>query len=566
MQEQALDLSISNNSGELPEAFKCEKCSEKFRYRAMLDRHLWTHKNDNLDHICTKDRNKCFMEQLLQCDYCDKVIVCNKMSSHVRKIHFHESFNCVLCEKYDMTPEAYSKHVFDKHSGNEVPEPKRSCPKCDELDEIYKNRVGLKYHCDYCILVRPYNKRAKRMNLYSNQQYLFDCHLCGIVHETEELLKCHMRLHRAPKYICVQCHKIFVDKILFEEHCKKHLKNPTRRKINYANETNILKRKMMCCLNYFSSSEISTNLALIYNWIQMAINSIALTVILVSPMAMSKSIDEVFNLFAKVDARLTAIGIDCIKTGQNIKILICIFSYLIITITMGSYEFYVVIFHHRICSFFYWFLTFIPNTISSASLCCSYCILLFFLHRFKTIKEIINSELKNSSNFIPIIRFCSDQVIEQSIRSTMPLIFYLYNDIIDLSYAIEKFLGPIFLATFTSNFVITTTQIYHTYTIIMSTTGSEELGFSTWSAIVCINIVIVNLMSTVMLTSICESIENQSQECIRIVIKMRLNGSRYFTSEEIQKMTEAFLFLKNKITFSAIGFFKINYKMLCGVS
>jgi hypothetical protein len=47
---------------------------------------------------------------------------------------------------------------------------------------------------------------------------------------------------------------------------------------------------------------------------------------------------------------------------------------------------------------------------------------------------------------------------------------------------------------------------------------------------------------------------------------MRLNGSRYFTSNEIQKMTEVFQLTNTDITFSAMGFFKVNYRMLCGVS
>lgn len=49
-------------------------------------------------------------------------------------------------------------------------------------------------------------------------------------------------------------------------------------------------------------------------------------------------------------------------------------------------------------------------------------------------------------------------------------------------------------------------------------------------------------------------------------MKMRLSGSRYFSSEEIQKMTAAFQFTKTDIAFSAMGFFKINYRMLCSVS
>lgn len=136
------------------EIFSCEKCDEKFTYKAMLDRHMWTHKNETFGHTCSKFKSKCLMEQLLHCNYCDKVFPCNVMTRHVRQIHFHESFSCVLCEKFYMTPEEYSKHVYDHHSGVNGEGKKKSCVKCDEIHEIYKNKVGFKYFCDYCILVR----------------------------------------------------------------------------------------------------------------------------------------------------------------------------------------------------------------------------------------------------------------------------------------------------------------------------------------------------------------------------------------------------------------------------
>lgn len=54
--------------------------------------------------------------------------------------------------------------------------------------------------------------------------------------------------------------------------------------------------------------------------------------------------------------------------------------------------------------------------------------------------------------------------------------------------------------------------------------------------------------------------------CASIINQMRLGGSRHFSSCNIQKITDAFQFIKTDIQFSAMGFFKINYRTVCGVN
>jgi gustatory receptor len=84
----------------------------------------------------------------------------------------------------------------------------------------------------------------------------------------------------------------------------------------------------------------------------------------------------------------------------------------------------------------------------------------------------------------------------------------LYNDIIDLSSAVEKFLGFIFLSTFTSIFVVTTTQIYHCYTLAASQ-AKHMIGYSWWTIVMSVNIIFLNVISTVAITSLCEMISSE---------------------------------------------------------
>jgi hypothetical protein len=97
---------------------------------------------------------------------------------------------------------------------------------------------------------------------------------------------------------------------------------------------------------------------------------------------------------------------------------------------------------------------------------------------------------------------------DQSVRSQIPSIFHLYSEILEFSRAVERFLGPFFLAAFTSIFVVTTTQIYHCYVLIV-TNQNEAFGFSVWSIVLCVNIVVGNLTAMISVISISERISGE---------------------------------------------------------
>jgi gustatory receptor len=104
----------------------------------------------------------------------------------------------------------------------------------------------------------------------------------------------------------------------------------------------------------------------------------------------------------------------------------------------------------------------------------------------------LESEMENSKNLIPNV-------------------FHLIQDLVDLGSLVAKFFGPIFLAAFTSIFIVTTIQIYYCYTILY--TFNEARAKTLWTLVSSVNVVIINVVMVFSLTSMCESIANQVCWC-----------------------------------------------------
>jgi hypothetical protein len=262
--------------------------------------------------------------------------------------------------------------------------------------------------------------------------------------------------------------------------------------------------------SFFENDSTSDKLTSISNWIQLLVNAWTLNIILVFPFTNASTMDEILKSFEKFDNRAALMCIDVRKSKMNGIALISILYFMIFISYMGGYEVYVILVHHQLTSPIYWIITFIPTVVSHAALCFSFCMLILIFYRIKIASKILKNEALNSQNFPQVMKLLEVKsiTIEQSVRSNMPSIFHLYQEILDLRLALEKFLGPIFLSAFTSIFVITTTQIYHCYTLIV-TKKDGSLGFSVWAVGLCVNMIVINVSATIGLTSLCEMIANQ---------------------------------------------------------
>lgn len=254
----------------------------------------------------------------------------------------------------------------------------------------------------------------------------------------------------------------------------------------------------------FSENEFTSDrLNVMTNWIQLLINATTLTIILIFPIVNIESVREIFKQVEKFDLRISKMGLKVDERNVKSFTISTILFSSIFMIYLISYEIYIIIFKYNLCSFYYWTISFIPYLIYSASLCFSFCLLLQILTRVKTVAKILETETRWD---LKIIKSKANDV--QSIRSQIPSVFHLYSEILEFSIAVERFLGPFFLAAFTSIFIVTTTQIYHCYCLIV-TKQSEKFGFSVWSIVLCVNIIVANLTSMLAVISISERIGSE---------------------------------------------------------
>lgn len=249
-------------------------------------------------------------------------------------------------------------------------------------------------------------------------------------------------------------------------------------------------------------------------------------------------------IIVNFDSKISEFGIKInylkiiFNVGLSIGLLILYFAY------MAVYDFYVSLIMYKLYTVHYWFITFIPLLVYSGALCFSFCLLIFIFYRLKLINKILRDELKFKMNLTKksiskktkimfltlqselknlqnsktqpqdlieaIKRNDINKNIEASDDSAMnliPNVFHLLHDLVDLGGLVAKFFGPIFLAAFTSIFVVTTIQIYYCYTILY--TFDEIRAKTLWTLVTSVNIVVINIVMVLSLTSICECIANQ---------------------------------------------------------
>lgn len=348
--------------------------------------------------------------------------------------------------------------------------------------------------------------------------------------------------------------------------------------------------------SFWSIDGSSDKLSVISNWIQLIANGLSMTIILVSSMNV-KTLNTIRMSITNFDSGIREMGLKINNRRINLIVVANFTCYILFFFYMASYEIYVVLIRYKFYSVYYWIITFIPVVLYTMALSFAFCLLIAIYYRLKLTSNVLKDELMHDrkssdkllQNTLSITSMTFPQMElnnmenatksklstkkqneqirarSQQYTSSVPSVFHILNDLLDLGHSIEKFFGPIFLCSFTSIFIVTTIQIYYCY-VLISTETNESLGYSIWTVIVSTNIIVINIVTTILMTSLCETITNQSRACIRYILKMRISGTIFFSPEEIQKMTAAFQFSKTDIKFSAMGFFKISYSMLCGVS
>lgn len=286
----------------------------------------------------------------------------------------------------------------------------------------------------------------------------------------------------------------------------------------------------------------SNKISVISNWIQLLVNAITLSITLSYPIIASQIVPRIRDLFSHFDKKVEELGVQCHfrKVSRTVGFIVC--SLVMFNSYMLCYDLYVTYFLTAVSNLWYWFLTFIPLFVYSFAMCAALCVLLLLHFRFKTLNQLLSREIKDNRspfNLGQIIDVLMVNEKDKPLRyhNKLTNIFYLMHDLYDLSKLIGQYYGPIFLTVFTAVFIVTTIQIYYIYTLFYAFEKRTETTI--WSIVLCANVVILNIIMVFSITSVCESISNESKLAIDTISKLKINGTNACGPEVSRKCQEA---------------------------
>ena len=191
--------------------FDCKHCSEGFKSKNWLSRHLRTEHDIRTCPKCPKE----FKGQL-------------KYDSHIEEYHSEltKGVKKVKCTECDLsfTIKGLTYHYNAKHG-------KHKCPECSEVfsfrakmaQHVFEKHVNFRYKCDLCSKefqrLQNYDEHLERMHGDNSQE--FKCELCDYKTSVMKYLRSHRsQAHRktVKKFECNPCQKRFKTRGLFRIH------------------------------------------------------------------------------------------------------------------------------------------------------------------------------------------------------------------------------------------------------------------------------------------------------------------------------------------------------------
>uniref|UniRef100_A0A182MB95 Gustatory receptor n=1 Tax=Anopheles culicifacies TaxID=139723 RepID=A0A182MB95_9DIPT len=333
-----------------------------------------------------------------------------------------------------------------------------------------------------------------------------------------------------------------------------------------------------------TSNHANDRISRISNYFQLTTNAIMLTAILLTPAFRLRNFAEVIRALRKLelDLQKDSIGSNFRRMARwNIGIIL---GTLCVLLLVTAFDCYVTVFRGSI-RVDYWIITILPQFVNVIAVTQVILLLLYINGRFRMLNQLLEEEQHpvvgrmryphtNRLNVatvndpkkmgLHVIEVHGCGIDSASLKHLqLPKVLYRYNDLYDICKMLDHYFGLLFLLTFTSIFIVTTIQLYYSYTILYWFTG--ENGFTIWSLMVCLNTISINLGVLLTIVLLCEKISNKTKHANDLLADLQLRGSRHLSSEEVIKLTIPFQAPNKVFKFSAMGFFQINCNMLCGM-
>lgn len=260
-------------------------------------------------------------------------------------------------------------------------------------------------------------------------------------------------------------------------------------------------------------------LSVIANWIQVITNAVALTIALTYPLLKEITVNSIIKLFEKVDAELSYLQIKLNYKSDTRKYRILLFSCFLLLLSSTVFDFVVSIHVLQNIKVWYWFVTILPLLVYTFALSQAFIVIGFIKQRCQLINEVIlefeSSDTKSMvlAKNIVLVSIFNDKKPIISLSELFSKLFIALNDLCELSHHIEHLFGPLFLTTFGAIFAVTSIQLFYCYLVIVTPTDFFKKN-TTWPLIQSINIIVINLMLVIGITSICENVSLEVRKII----------------------------------------------------
>nr|NP_001345483.1 gustatory receptor 48 [Aedes aegypti] len=305
----------------------------------------------------------------------------------------------------------------------------------------------------------------------------------------------------------------------------------------------------------------------IANHIQFITGVLAVSVTLVVPIFKCTELNQILEDFIAIDEQLNYFNMNFYNAKLKSTFWRFFTAYILFLSISGLYDGYVMLILEHDTPYWLWFYHLIPFMLYSLAFMMAFTMIKWVKIRIRLLNRLIeqyyvNPALNNLKISCIVVMDLGDRK-GNVFKNTEELhlcnrILPIVSKTIDLATRLESYNGPLFLFGYLALFCVSTIQVYYCYLYV--TLAKHDGSFSINSFAISLVIILENLMAIYGLPYICEAVTNESKTLMSYLSKLSIKHGQNV------KSSVWFPCLISRIKFSAMGFFDINYNMLCGFS
>lgn len=279
------------------------------------------------------------------------------------------------------------------------------------------------------------------------------------------------------------------------------------------------------------------------NLMQFLLNLLMVSVVLIVLMRNVKLAKRIISELLQFSSKLNDLDIAInYKKIQRIWYTIIGFSLAIILIYVAVEG--CVVFVTKMMTIRYWSLTILPSIFMIMFLIKAICVLWLLFTFYKKINKAMRLEMTKKKDS-PVEKQWIVQLSHSQMESPrgysaaqtkdmVPGLLDIIKNLKEICHLVDIYFGPIFLVTFATIFVVTTTQFYYVYELI---SHSRKYYMTYWHLVMSFNIVAINLFLAICVTALCQSITNQvSEEVVDMPWKFTNDGHAFYSRRNPMKL------------------------------